>query len=396
MVPITPVMEMRKKVLFVIDSLGCGGAEKSLVSLLPHLNCDKYEIHLWMLNRGGAFEVLLPPGIIIEQEPSYNLLETMRMRWAHLKYSLSFRFNHLIDKHEHGAETLWKSVGAVYNVPKQKYDVAIAYQQGFPTYLVAVKIQAKKKIAWINADIFAAGYDVVFNAAFYHQYDVIVPVSKKLELILEKRYPQYTSKYHCIYDILTPDIIIRQSQESIKEHIEDGINTVFVTTGRLVPPKNYILAVEAAKLLRTKGIQFKWYFIGEGSERTKIEALIDKYELCNNVILLGMRQNPYPYMARCTVYVQTSLFEGFGMTIAEAKILGKPVVSTNFDVVHDQLKHEENGLIAEMTPESVAENIMRLLGDKELCNHIIDSINKEKNTTYITEVEKLKSLLDAN
>ena len=154
--------------------------------------------------------------------------------------------------------------------------------------------------------------------------------------------------------------------------------------------------MEAAKLLRTKGIQFKWYFIGEGSERTKIEALIDKYELCNNVILLGMRQNPYPYMARCTVYVQTSLFEGFGMTIAEAKILGKPVVSTNFDVVHDQLKHEENGLIAEMTPESVAENIMRLLGDKELCNHIIDSINKEKNTTYITEVEKLKSLLDAN
>lgn len=387
---------MKKKILFVIDSLGCGGAEKSLVSLLPLLNRDKYEIHLWMLNRGGVFESLLPLDIIIEQEPSYNLLETMGMRWAHLQYSLSFRFKHLIGKREHGAETLWKSVGAVYQVPKQEYDVAIAYQQGFPTYLVATKVRAKKKIAWVNADIFAAGYDVAFNAAFYHQYDVIVPVSKKLEVILEKNYPQYTSKYHCIYDILTPDIIIRQSQEFIKEHIEDGINSVFVTTGRLASPKNYLLAVEAAKLLRTKGIHFKWYFIGEGSERTKIEALIDKYELGNNVILLGMRQNPYPYMARCTVYVQTSLFEGFGLTIAEAKILGKPVVSTNFDVVHNQLKHEENGLIAKMTPESVAKNIIRMIEDEDLRHRIVENVRKEQNTTYITEIKKVERLFDAD
>lgn len=387
---------MKKKILFVIDSLGCGGAEKSLVSLLPLLNRDKYEIHLWMLNRGGVFESLLPLDIIIEQEPSYNLLETMGMRWAHLQYSLSFRFKHLIGKREHGAETLWKSVGAVYQVPKQEYDVAIAYQQGFPTYLVATKVRAKKKIAWVNADIFAAGYDVAFNAAFYHQYDVIVPVSKKLEVILEKKYPQYTSKYHCIYDILTPDIIIRQSQEFIKEHIEDGINSVFVTTGRLASPKNYLLAVEAAKLLRTKGIHFKWYFIGEGSERTKIEALIDKYELGNNVILLGMRQNPYPYMARCTVYVQTSLFEGFGLTIAEAKILGKPVVSTNFDVVHNQLKHEENGLIAKMTPESVAKNIIRMIEDEDLRHRIVENVRKEQNTTYITEIKKVERLFDAD
>ena len=101
-------------------------------------------------------------------------------------------------------------------------------------------------------------------------------------------------------------------------------------------------------------------------------------------------------MAQCDVYVQTSSFEGYGLTIAEAKILGKPVVSTNFDVVHDQIKHEHDGLIAEMTPESVADNILRLINEKDLRNRIIASVNKEKNTTYMTEVEKVEKLFDAN
>lgn len=106
--------------------------------------------------------------------------------------------------------------------------------------------------------------------------------------------------------------------------------------------------------------------------------------------------NPYPYMARCNVYVQTSSYEGFGLTIAEAKILGKPVVSTNFDVVHDQLVHEQNGLIADMTPESVADNIIRLVVDENLRNSIISNLKNETNTTYVTEVEKVEKLLDAN
>ena len=127
-----------------------------------------------------------------------------------------------------------------------------------------------------------------------------------------------------------------------------------------------MLAVEAAKILRDKGLKFKWLFIGDGEYRSIVEKRIQDYGLQETVILMGERTNPYPYMARCTVYVQTSSFEGFGLTIAEAKILGKAVVSTNFDVVHDQLKHEENGLIADMTAESVADNIMTKLTDETL------------------------------
>ena len=195
---------------------------------------------------------------------------------------------------------------------------------------------------------------------------------------------------------MNPDLIKRQSQIPVDDFIFNHQHPLIVTTGRLAIAKNHRFAVEAAKKMKERGVEFVWFFIGDGEERLNIENLIKIYNLQKYVILLGERTNPYPYMAQCDVYVQTSSFEGYGLTIAEAKILGKPVVSTNFDVVHDQIKHEHDGLIAEMTSESVADNILRLINDKDLRNRIIASVNKEKNTTYMTEVEKVEKLFDAN
>ena len=384
------------KLLFVIDSLACGGAEKSLVSLLPLLNQERYEIHLWVLHRGGVFESLLPDYVIVEQEPHSQAWERLLYRIGMLRYSLTFRWNNLTGKREHGAEALWKSLGHSYPVPSRHYDVAIAYQQGLPTYLVATKIRASKKIAWVNVNIFNAGYSAGFNSAFYDKMDYIVPVSKDLESILQDTYPQFSRKYVCVYDILNPGLIRRNAAEPIPEEEIFNKPVTLVTVGRLAVQKNYLLAVEAAKILNEKGIDFGWFFVGEGSERPNIEQRIAQYGLEQRVLLLGLHTNPYPYIGRCSVYVQSSSFEGFGLTIAEAKILGKPVVSTNFDVVHDQLTHEQNGLIADMTAESVAENIIRLLEDTGLRNRIINNLENESNTTYLTEVEKVEQLLDAN
>lgn len=388
---------MKKRILFVIDSLVCGGAEKSLVSLLPLLNQDKYEIHLWILHRGKVFESLLTDDVIIEPEPNYNLFERVLMHIGKMRYSFLYRVMQAAGKHEHMAETLWKCIGRVYKTPESLYDVAVAYQQGVPTYLVATGIKAKRKIGWINADIFAAGYDKDFNAHYYNKLDVIVPVSNELKTILVERLPQYADKYQCIYDILNPDLILQQSREPIEEkYFSNDKLTYIVTTGRLAAAKNYQLAVESARIIHEKGIPFVWLFIGEGEERPLIEKLLNKYNLQNNVILLGERTNPYPYMAHCDIYVQTSIFEGFGLTVAEAKILGKPIVSTNFDVVYEQLIHKENGLIAEMTPESVAMNIIQMIEDTDLRTSIQANLQKEKNTTHLTEVKKVERILDAD
>lgn len=387
---------MRKNVLFVIDSLNCGGAEKSLVSLLPLLNCEKYDIHLWMLHRGGVFESLVPDNVAIEPEPRYTPFDRLKLRLALMLYSLVYRIKRMKSIKEHGAETLWKCAGWAYQVPSQQFDVAIAYQQGLPTYLVAKCIKAKKKMAWVNVNIFNAGYHADFNARFYEKLDRIVPVSQDMENILRENYPQFNNKYVCVYDILNPQIIRHNAEDNLKELGLFDKHPIFVTVGRLVPQKNYLLAVETAKVLNEKGVDFRWFFVGEGSERPQIEHQILQYGLNDKVFLLGMQTNPYPFMAHCDIYVQTSSFEGFGLTIAEAKILGKPVVSTNFDVVHDQITHEQNGLIAEMTAEALADNILRLLKEDSLRIRIVDNVRKEHNITYLTEVKKVEQLLDAD
>jgi glycosyltransferase involved in cell wall biosynthesis len=223
----------------------------------------------------------------------------------------------------------------------------------------------------------------------------IVAVSDKLQNKLLERSPWIKDKLVTIYDIVNQDVIRLMSDEPVQDMLrQDGVVSI-VTTGRLVPQKNYLLAVEAARILKNNNINFKWFFVGEGSDRNKIERRISDLDLVDDVKLLGFKDNPYPYMANADIYVQTSSFEGFGLTVAEAKILHRPIVSTNFDVVCDQIIDYQNGLIAEMTPESVANCIMELSCDKRLKDSIVENLGNEVNSTSVTEPAKFMRLIDS-
>ena len=384
-----------KRVLFIIDSLGIGGAEKSLLALLSQLNLQKYHADLWILHRGGELESFIPDGINVLPSPHYSAFEGLLLRLSRMYYSIKHRTQRIFGHKCHLAETLWKCTGWAAKVPSETYDVAIAYQQGMPTYLTTKKIRAKKKIVWDNINMMAAGYDMNYNRQFYSKADHIITVSEELQKLMTSYYPELSEKMACVYDILSPAFILNQSAiaNAVTLHRQDK-ETLIVTVGRIAIQKNYPLVIETAHLLRERSVAFRWLIVGDGPERENIESLISDHHLQQTVILLGAKTNPYPYIRQCDIYVQTSSFEGFGLTIAEAKILGKPVVATNFDVVHNQICHEENGLIADMTPASVAENIMRLIADHDLRQHIVDNVLNEQNTTADTEIKKVESLLD--
>lgn len=376
---------MKRQILFLIDSLTCGGAEKSLISLLPLLDYSKLEVDLMMGNRGGVFERYVPSEVNIIPFPTQR---GFLFKLSQRLFSVALR----MFPNRHGAELRWRAMGRAYKGLVKEYDVAIAYQQGFPTYYIAEKVKAKMKAAWVNADITKVGYNADFNRPFYDMYNKVIPVSDKLCTILKNSDFVDSFKLYTIFDILNVTLIRQMSSEQ-EVKLPNKNKLTLCTVGRMVALKGYDLAVETARVLKSKGIDFCWYFVGDGGERMHILNLISQYDLQENVKLMGLQPNPYPYMAAADIYVQTSRFEGFGLTIAEAKILGKPVVSTNFDVVHDQLQHEENGMIAEMTPESLAENIIRLINDKDLRERIIANVKKEENTTYITEVEKVHKMI---
>ena len=385
---------MKKKVLFVIESLGCGGAEKSLVSLLSLLNRQKYDLSIWMIHPKGAFRGLLPEGVTVIEQPRYNVFESMLFRMSAGMYSFRRHLNHSIGKSEYWGETYYKSRGWAIKAPKGKWDVVFAYHQGFVTYLVADKFHGCKKVGWVNADIFQTGYNIRYNAKFYRKYDCICPVSDTLHGLMDEHMPEFSGKYLTVWDIINPLVIRDLSRQPVQNLRSGSDEYVFVTTGRLHVLKGYDMALEAARYLKNKGLKFKWYFIGEGPERKNIEHSVCSLDLPGEVMLLGLQTNPYPYMAQADVYVQTSRHEGFCMTIAEAKILGLPIVSTNFGVVSDQIEHEKNGLIAEMDGEKIGEQILRLVQDAPLRERIKRAVRQEENTTNQTEVKKVEALID--
>lgn len=380
---------MKKQVLFFIESLQCGGAEKSLISLLPLLDYSKMDVDLLLLKRGGLSEQYVPREVRIID---FNQrVSPWLYRIYQLRFSLRLRWNRLVGKKEHGAETRWKMMQRAYTPLQKQYDVAIAYQQGFPTYYIIDKVDAGKKCTWINADITQVGYDARFNRSYYDKADVIVPVSDRLKDILVVSDYVPADKLFPVFDIVNPQLIRTMAKEPQGMMQNGGLK--IVTVGRMVRLKGYDMAVEAARILRDRGLKFCWYFIGDGDDRTAVETLIDVYALQGYIKLLGEQANPYPYINACDIYVQTSRNEGFGLTIAEAKILRKPIVSTDFPVVHDQIIDGKNGLIAKMKPEDIANKIMQLINDSTLQEEIVRNLQREHNTTSEEECVKVNNII---
>lgn len=384
---------MKKKVLFVIDSLTCGGAEKSLVSLLPLLDYSRIQVDLLIVTRGGIFERYIPSEVNVYTLPSPQGIQTVWSYIGRFCFSFALRFLPLIGVRKNSAELNWMTRGATFVRMKGCYDVAIGYQQGFSTYYVAQKVTAKKKVAWINIDLKKESFDESYNRPFYDKMDCVVAVSKVLCQMLRETTYVNSDKLCTIYDVLVPDVIRKMAKErGFEDHLPLNAWRI-VTVGRMVSQKNYNLAVETAKLLKQQGLVFRWYFIGKGPESAKIRDLIFQYGLQEDVVLMGLKENPYPFIAGCDIYVQPSLYEGFGLTLAEARILHKPEVSTNFPVVYDQIQDEVNGLIAEMTAEDLSRQIMRLVNDSHLRARIIEGTQAEVNTTQYTELQKVNSLI---
>lgn len=393
-----------KKILFVIESLTLGGAEKSLVTLLNLLDYSKYEVDLLLFAQGGAFQELLPREVNLLSVPEYFIYNTIpwsnigkkiqhpKMMIAQLRYSIALRTRE--SNNIQKAVMFWKSNKTCFKVLRKQYDIAIAYAQGVPTFYVAEKVQAEKKIAWINATYIPTGKDLEFIKKYYNSYKYINGVSITVTQQIKQTFNISNKKIVQIADILDENFALRMA-EMKSEVFKDISNSGYkiLTVGRLAKMKGYDLAIAAAKILKEKGIDFCWYVVGEGSLRSQLENQIRENNLEKNFILLGSRSNPYPYFKNCDIYVQSSKYEGFGITLAEAKMFHKPIVTTNFEAVNVQFQNEKNGLIVDISAEGIANGIIRMIEDKKLCESCITNLCNEKVGNE-EELEKFYSLIN--
>lgn len=394
-----------KKVLFVIDSLHCAGAEKSLTTLLSLLDYSKYDVDLQLFGYGGALEELVPKEVNILKPMEYIKFSSLstknavikslknmnfKMLSSRLKFSLAIRKNNYSNAQK--ARVYWQKVSNVIENNNKEYDIAISYAQGVPTFYVAEKVCAKKKLAWVNVSYKLEDEDRVFQEQFYDKYNKIVAVSDSAKNIFLETFPKYTDKLEIIYDINDADFIKKMSDQG-QSYNDNYTGLRILTIGRLANQKGYDIALEACKILKEKGIEFKWYSLGVGPLKEEIEKYINENNLENNFKLLGVKSNPYPFIKDCDIYVQTSRFEGFGIAIAEARMLNKPVVTTRFDAVYNQMKDRKNGLVVDMNSQGIVNGILELINNKKLTNEIISYLKTEKKGNT-EELEKFYKLIE--
>ncbi|KAB7708177.1 glycosyltransferase [Bacillus aerolatus] len=392
-----------KKVLFVIDSLNSGGAEKSLVSLLALFNYQKYDVDLLMFSPSGLYLPLLHEKVNLLDVPNYfmtqhndirSLFKNKKFKELFIRIGISCSLrNPFYKKHMHSAQISWKWIKKGIDQIKKEYDIAIAYSQGTPTYFVAEKVIAKKKICWINTDYKVAPYNKNFDEKYYEQYDNVIAVSDHNKAVFVNEMPGIVKKTSVIYDIVSPSLI--KSMASSFGGFTDNFDGLrILTIGRLVDVKGYDLAIKACFKLKQQGYKIKWYAIGEGNLKSKLETMIREYQLEDTFILLGIKRNPYVFLKQCDIYVQPSRFEGYGLAIAEARILQKPIVATNFTVVTNQIKNKENGLIVDMNSESISIGIKEIIKNRNLREYLYENLSRERAGTE-QEIEKVYSIIES-
>lgn len=381
----------------VQGSLSAGGAEKAMVSLLNTLPSDRFDVDLMLSSKSGLFYKQLPSWVnVIEQPFPFNCLSHKPKDWQFYIHHPVMWIKKVrrtwVAKHQHKMkliQKLWEQWRDDIPCFEKEYDVAYGGQQGLPNYFVIDKVKANRKIVWIHHNYDNLGYYIPFDEPYFDKATIIATMSPVAKEVLQKDFPRNAQKVWFLENITNGAMIRKMSEDPIIDssfvHLDEGINIISV--GRLAPEKNFSRALEAGKLLRDAGIEFHWTVIGEGPEREALEAKRQSMGLDDNFSFLGLRANPYQYVAKSDMLVVSSNFEGRSIAIDEAQILGIPVITTNYPTAQDAVEDGQTGLICEMSPQGIKNAIVKLWNDNSLRDHICHRL-EEKSQGNVLEIEK--------
>lgn len=391
---------MKKKILFMLSSMNIGGVEKSFLSLLSVIPKDKYDITLLLLEKKGGFLGNIPDWIKVEEATWYSNIKdiilqpphkTVRNYLKNKQYTKmgSFLGAYLISKRLSDRNIFYDHI--FKEVPKNitSYDVAISYQG--PTdiidYYIAKKVKAKKKISWIHFDVSKHLINTKLYKKLHKKFDKIFAVSEEAKNKLVEKLPQDQNKVEVFKNILSSSVINDLSHAKV-DFDNSFIGIKILTVGRLANEKGQDVAIKVLSKLIESGYNVRWYCIGEGEDRKQYEQLIRELGLESQFILLGSKQNPYPYIANSDIYVQTSRHEGFCLTLAEARCLHKAIITTNFTAAYEQIINNYDGFIVDFDQEQLFEKITYLIDNPKKSKDLTKNLlNNSVDTT--SEIDKL-------
>jgi len=390
-----------KKVLFVIPSLGIGGAEKSLIELLPCFDGKEYRIDLLCLGSRGVLAEQVPAFVNFIDSPweleriltNVKISSKLLIKDKKLGLLLKRLLISLINRIKHGsgiAQLQWKWFERTIPINSEEYDVAVAYLQGVSEYYVIDKIRSRHKILWMHTSFLAHSERNKFETRYILSYDNIVCVSEAAKEDFVRIFPEMKDCSCVVKNRIDREKIIEMSKEDSQVKFDDGYFNI-VSVGRLHPAKGYDLTLKAMEIIKSKYENIRLYIIGSGELYDDLNKTIINNSLSDSCFLLGAMTNPYVYMSKADLIVQASKYEGFCIVLAEAKTLFKPIVSTRFFGAEEQLVDGYNGLIVDTDAESIAQGIIRMYENKNLRYNLIKNLKneiQEMDTSAIDVIEK--------
>ncbi|PYZ96959.1 glycosyl transferase [Alteribacter lacisalsi] len=379
----------KKKVLFMLINMNIGGTERAFLNMVSEMPSEKYEITLLLLEKSGGFLEQVPSHVNIVYIDGYNQIKPLineppkqsalqLIKKGKFFKALAFSTYYFVSKVTKRKEILFNYLAKKIE-HEGEYDTAIAYAgpMDFISYIVLNKIKSVRKKQWIHFDINKIGFSKSFAKNIYPDFDKIYVVSEEANQKLINKIPRIKNKTRVIQNFVSKEIVNKLSKSG--EGFQDNYDGKrILTVGRIAHEKGPDLAIEAAKLLRKDGVNFRWYWVGEGKEMKHSQVLIKKLNLENQFILLGSKSNPYPYMANCDLYIQPSRYEGFCITTLEAACFNKPIITTDVNGAREQFHDNENGLIVEITSQGLYQGIARLLKDELLQQRLIKGSTEEE------------------
>ena len=404
-----------KKVLFIINTMGRAGAEKSHIALLKSIDYTRCSVSLLsVINRGELFADVPENVKILNKKPDlrpvhgiggalYIALNALRQIFGR---GYIFKFiAHIIKcrrlKINKTDKMLWLPLAETTPAIGESYDMAIAFIEGAATYYLAEKVKAEKKIAFVHVHYEKAGYKKEFDESYYKKMDYICCISQSVSDVFRSIYPEHANIIRVFPNIIDVQEIYDASekQNGFSDTGDfDGLR--ILTVGRLHYQKGYDIAIPAfAKLIEQGYENIRWYVLGNGTEKPKLEKLIRRHNLNGKFILLGSRKNPYPYIRQCDFYVQPSRFEGFPLTLQEALILGKPCVTANFAGVSDLLEDGKNAVVIELSEGNIYNAVKKMADNAEFRERIAAAAKNidfafSKQFNQVNQTEKLYDVMD--
>ena len=372
---------MKQKMLIIGITMAAAGSEKSFLSFARHaIDYDQYEVDLLLAKKTGDFLSQIPKNIrVLEMGKEGEIFLINRDNAARIiarRYLLKNPLRafsllpHIIKRKtaktaaekDFASNRMWCELLKKMPAWDTEYDVALAYWGDHTMFYMCDKVKAKKKIAWLHFDYASPPREDALYLHYFSKCDKVVTVSKKIEASLKQALPEIADKVMTMENIIDAEDILQRASEPCD--LADDVRGIrLLTVGRICHQKGYDMAIPAIARLISEKHDIKWYIIGDGEaiDKENLHERIRQYGLQDRVSFLGIRQNPYPYMKACDIYLQPSRHEGKPIAVEEAKILQKPIVVTDYFSAREQMAGYPIYEIAEISEDGIYGGLQTML-----------------------------------